>query len=286
MILSHDLNLNGYLINNEIWFNITADLPVVYFKVFLQNLSNGKTSTSFISYTDANNSSKVNIQSVVKSLFDVPNGTDNNASQVRITITSNDGTSINFTKAFVRGGLRTNEINQNTTPNKRLRISQNIPVWLGFPVTESFLNPDYSITTNEILNISEIEYKRSKGCNNIYVKFLNQMGGYSYWVFESYSEKETGTNLGSLISGVNSLLDLGSESISSLEVFSKIPKEYKQYAKDFIVSPDVYVYQNANWKKVITKNNSIEVDNIKKVYSVTFNLSLEYRFNPSLLWSN
>jgi len=28
MIISHDLNGNGYLINNEIWFNINSDSDV------------------------------------------------------------------------------------------------------------------------------------------------------------------------------------------------------------------------------------------------------------------
>lgn len=286
MIISNDLNLNGYYINNEIWFNITEDVPVTYFKIYLQNLSNGKQSTTFISYVDQNNSSRVNLQSIVKSLFDIPNGTDNNSRLFKINIESSLGTSTNFNKSFIRGGIRTNDINQNTSPNKRLRLSNNIPIWLGFPITESFLNPDYSVNTTPLGNITEVDYKKAKGCNNIYFKFLNQLGGYSYWMFESYAEKETGTNLGSIISGGNSLVDLGNISNSDLQVFSKIPKEYKNYAKDFIVSPDVYVWQNSEWKKVFTKNNSIEVDNIKKVYTVTFNLDLKYRYNPSLLWSN
>jgi hypothetical protein len=286
MIISNDLNLNGYYINNEIWFNITEDIPIVYFKIYLQNLSNGKQSTVFISYVDQNNNSRVNLQPIIKSLFSVPNGTDNNSQLFKINIQSSLGTSINFNKTFIRGGIRSNDVNQNTSPNKRLRLSNNIPIWLGFPVTESFLNPDYTISTTPLANITDVDYKRTKGCNNIYFKFLNQLGGYSYWVFESYGEKETGTNVGSIISGGNELIDLGNISNSDLQVFSKIPKEYKNYAKDFIVSPDVYVWQNAVWKKVFTKNNNIEIDNIKKVYTVNFNLDLKYRFNPSLLWSN
>jgi hypothetical protein len=105
-------------------------------------------------------------------------------------------------------------------------------------------------------------------------------------VFESYLEKENASNQGSVVNGGNAILDLGNVSASELRLFSKIPREYRDYAKDFIVSPDIYVYQNAAWKKVTTKNNTYEFDNVKKVYAVNFMLELKYRFNPSLLWSN
>jgi hypothetical protein len=283
MIISHDLNGNGYLINNEIWFNITSDLPVAYFRLFVQNLSNGKISSTFTAYTQTN-SARVNLQSIIKSLFDVPNGIENNSATFKITITASDGTVINFNKSFIRGGVRTISINQTIQNNQILRISDTIPIWQGLPISESFLNTNYSITTIALANITNVDYRRAKGCNNVYLKFLNQRGGYSFWLFESYSQKETTRNKGNLIDGNGSFIDLGTDSNSDLQVYSKIPKEYKQYAIDFIVSPDVYVWQDAIWKKVTTKNNSLEVDNIKKVYSVNFNLDLNYRFNPSLLW--
>jgi hypothetical protein len=285
MIISHNLNGNGYLINNEIWFDISSDLPVAYFRIFLQNLANGKISSTFTAYTQTN-SARVNLQSIIKSLFDVPNGNDNNSASFKITITASDGTSINFNKSFIRGGKRTTAINQTIQNNQRLRISETIPIWQGLPISESYLNTNYSISSIPLANITDVDYRRGKGCNNIYFKFLNQKGGYSFWMFESYSEKETARNNGNVIGGNGQLIDLGNDSNSDLQVYSKIPKEYKQYAKDFIVSPDVYVWQEAIWKKVTTKNNSIEVDNIKKVYTVNFNLDLNYRFNPTLLWSN
>lgn len=288
MIISHDLNSNGYLINNEIWFNVNSDVSVVYFKLVLTNLGNGKISTNFISYADANNNVFVNIQPIVKSLFSVPNGTTNNSTKIQISITSNTGTNIIFTKDFVRGGNRVNETNQTISPNQSLRLYEKLPVWSGFSAYDYFLTSDYLIQEKNLSEIDPlfIDYRRIKGCNNIYLKYLNQKGGYSYWLFESYSEKESNDPVGDLVSGDNSLLDLGQESKSDLQIYSKIPKEYKQYAFDLIVSPDVYAYQNGSWKKIFMKSNSIEKDNIKRVYSVNLNIDLKYRFNPSLLWSN
>lgn len=286
MTISHDLNSNGYLINNEIWFNVNSDEPLVYYKIFLQNLSNGKVSSTFVTYADVNNSVFINIQAVVKSMFDVPNGTDKNTNTIKITITSDNGTSINFNKSFIRGGKRTNDTNITISPNSSLRLATNLPVWGGFPVNDFYLNPDYTISILQLADVTNIDYKRVKGCNNIYIKFLNQNGGYSFWLFESYSEKKSGTSLGNIIGSDNKLLDLGVESKSELSFYSKIPKEYKQYANDFIDSQDVYAYQNAGWKKIFVSSNSLELDNVKKVYSVNFNVNLAYRFNPSLLWSN
>lgn len=286
MIISHDLNSNGYLINNEIWFNINADSTVVYFKLILMNLANSKISTQFISYADVNNNAFVNIQSVVKSLLDVPNGSTNNSTKIQISITANDGTNITFTKDFVRGGKRVNETNQTISPNQTLRLSEKLPVWSGFPVNDYFLSSGYVIQEQNLADVTNIDYKRIKGCNNVYIKFLNQNGGYSYWLFESYTKKESNNPLGYVINAQNNMVDLGSESDNDLQIYSKIPKEYRQYALDIIVSPDIYAYRNGTWEKLFMKSNSNEYDNIKKVYSVNINIDLNYRFNPSLLWSN
>ena len=103
MIISHDLNGNGYLINNEIWINVKADADIVYFKFIFMNLANSKISTQFISYADPNDSVFVNIQSVVKSLMNVPDGETNNSTKIQISITANDGTNTTFQKDFIRG---------------------------------------------------------------------------------------------------------------------------------------------------------------------------------------
>lgn len=289
MIISHDLNGNGYFINNQIWFNITADTTAIYFKLILTNLANGKISTQFISYADANNSVFVNIQPIIKSLFDEPDGETNNSTKVRISITANDGANVTFTKDFVRGGNRTNDTNQTISPNQTLRLSEKLPVWSGFPTYDYFLSSAYVIQKQNLADLDPagIDYKRIKGCNNVYIKFLNQKGGYSYWLFESYTKKESNTNLGYLVSSkTNNLLDLGNESESGLQIYSKISKEYRQYALDLINSPDIYAYRSGIWEKIFSRNNTIEYDNIKKVYSVNLNIDLHYRFNPSLLWSN
>lgn len=287
MIISHDLNSNGYLINNEIRFKVTSDEPVIYFTIWFVNLATGKITTGFVSYTDINNTININIQPIIKSLFLVPDGGTNNSTKIRISITaSGSGTNIQFIKSFIRGGKRVNDINQTGITSESLRVSEMLPVWSGFPCYDYMLDYDYVIQQQNLSIVDNIDYRRIKGCNNIYLKFLNQNGGYSFWLFESYSEKESNTPLGSIIGENNNLVDLGSESKSGLQIYSKIPKEYKQYAFDLIVSADVYVYQNASWKKVFLKSNSVEKDNIKKVYTVNINIDLNYRFNPSLLWSN
>lgn len=283
MTISHDLNGNGYFINNEIWFKISSD-TAIYFNVVLQNLSNAKISSKFTCYTDQLNSSFINIQPIVKSLFDVPNGQDKTTAKINITITGNDGTTISFVKDFIRGGVRTNNVNQTISPNQSLRLYSTIPVWAGYPVNDYFLNPDYSVSVLSLADAVNIDYRRVKGCNSRYLKFLNQKGGYSFWLFESFSNKEAGLGTGYLVDSKNNLLDLGAESNSEISLYSKFPMNYKQYLYDLIVSPDVYIYKDAGWEKIFLKSNSVEFDDVKKAYSVNLQFDLNYRFNPSLLW--
>lgn len=284
-MLSHNLNSNGYLINNEIWISIDSDIQVEYFTLFVQNATDGINTNTFTFYPDNNNNSRVNLQSIMKSIM------QGNYAKCTINITSydtfdNNANSLTLTKDFIRGGNRTNDINQTISPNQRLRISDNIPIWKGYDVTESFLNADFTIAELQQVDIADIDYRRSKGCNNVYLKFMNQKGGWSYWMFESHNETEKASGYGSTIDNDNELLDLGSVSDSKLEVYSKIPKKYKQYANDVVVSHDVRIYDNGKWFKIFPKNNSIEIDNVKKAYAVTFRFDLKYRFNPSLIWSN
>lgn len=285
-MITHDLNQNGYLINNEIWFTISSNTLVRYYNVVLQNLSNSKVSSTFTCYADQNNKAFVNIQSIVKGLFDVPNGIDKNYTKIRITITANNSDSINFTKDFIRGGRRVNDVNKTATPNQTLRLASTLPVWAGYPVNDYYLNPNYSISILGLADVSGIDYRRVKGCNNKYLKFLNQNGGYSFWLFESFVDKHSGTNLGSLIDSSNKQLDLGTYNQNELSAYSKIPAIYKQYADDLIVSQDIYIYKNANWEKIFLKSNSIDFDNVKKAYSVNIQFDYKYRLNTSLLWSN
>lgn len=285
------LSGDRYLINNEINLTVQSVSTPVYFKTVLQNLSNGLISTNLIAYPDTLLSAQISLQSIVKSLFDYPRDattTDitKNSNKFSIKIYYNDGVGeilgYSVEKTFVRGGKRTTETNQ-TLSQTILTPTNKLPYWNGYETAEYYFDVQNLIRKRAFADIDPINLKemRSKGCNEIYFKFLNQNGGYSNWLFESKTETENNANLGGFIRN-NNVDDLGNTADYKLSVQSKVPKEFKQLILDLIVSPEIY----ANGVRVRSGRNSLSYDEIKRVYNVSINFEQDNRFNPSLLWSN
>jgi hypothetical protein len=264
--------------------SIWADQPVTYYRLRVSSpVAGGVTLNLYAKSSDI----RFNLQPIVKGLM--PFGS--NFTMIRIYI--NPDNKLDFglevAKMVIRGGRRvTNSIfNQTIAPTDSLRISEKLPAWDGYDYKDYELDNRYFINEVPKSKIRDIDYRRKKGCNNIYVTFLNQNGGYSSWLFESHERKESSSNLGSFLdSNSNQVLDLGQEIKSEMQLFSKIPQEYKAYILDLIVSSDVSIYNayTGHYEKVFLKSNSFDFDNIKKVYNVSINLELKYRFNPSLIW--
>lgn len=282
-ILITGLESDNYFINNEIWMGMSVIDQITRYSLTLNNLNNGKFTRSFILFTN-NSRANVNIQPILKSLFDYP--TVRNQNKFQISIQAYNGNSLvhsaTIVKNFIRGGNRTELTNQSIALGTILRPSLRLPVWDGFPTQEYFLDNTGSIQTR---NADLVDNKRVKGCNNIYFRFLNQKGGYSNWLFESYSNPETNSNLGAFVRN-NKIEDLGNEVDNSLNVYSKVPSEYYSLLKDLFISLDIYVWQDLRWKKVISNKNTSDYDTAKRAYSVKAKFIFENRFNPSLLWSN
>lgn len=281
------LESDNYLINNEIWMGISVVDTITRYSVTLSNVNNGKFTRPFDLFT-LDNKASINLQPIIKSLFDYPNVRNQNKFQ--ITINAYIGTELSgtnsFIKNFIRGGNRTELTNQNIELGTILRPSIKLPVWDGFPTDEYFLAEDGTIQIRPFadVNPSSKDFKRVKGCNNIYFRFLNQQGGYSNWLFESYSNPETNTNLGAYVRN-NNIEDLGNEVDNSLNLFSKVPSEYYQLIKDLFVSLEIYVWQDLRWVRVLSGKNTSDYDTAKRAYSVKAKFDYENRFSPSLLWS-
>lgn len=285
-IIVTGLESDNYFINNEIWMVLNTVDTISRYELVLTNLNNGKFTRPFELFT-MTNTSRVNIQPIIKSLFDYPNVRNQNKFQITINAyIGNELSGTNsFIKNFIRGGHRTELTNQNIATGTILRPSVKLPIWDGYPTDEYFLDTDGSIQIGPFADIdpSLKDFKRVKGCNNLYVKFLNQQGGYSNWLFESYSNAETNTNLGAFVRN-NNIEDLGNEVDNSLNVFSKVPQEYYQLIKDLFVSLEIYVWQDLRWKRVLSGRNTSDYDTAKRAYSVKAKFDIENRYNPSLLW--
>lgn len=291
---------DNYLINNDIILKIESIVNVPYITLQFNNLTNQEQSGTSRHYLSADNTVTVNISPYIKSLFSYPNaGSDYtttgqaipNVNTIRISMNfegnSNPHT---FTKSFIRGGKRSNRYNETLSTGQWLTPSDKIPVWIGFPVAGYYLETisNSRVITKKLDNgISSTlkDLRRQKGCNPLYVKFLNQMGGYSYWLFDSFTETENNANIGSFIRN-NELADLGNTSESKIQATGKVPQQYIEIIKDLGVSPEIYIYREGNWKRVLSNSNPVVLDDNKRSYNVKISLSPEYRFNPSLVWSN
>ncbi len=296
---------NRYYINNEININITANQQPAYFKTVIYNLTNQQTSTSLISYPDALFSAQLGLQAIIKSLFTYPQDADgyviqnqivNNANKIKISVYYNpaddDGNpteeflGFETQKTFIRGGERTTQTNRTSLAGIITPVDK-LPVWIGYDTAEYYIDDVARLRKRLLMDVSSsrIHVMRSKGCNETYVKFLNQRGGYSNWLFESHEDNENNTNQGGFIRN-NEVDDLGNETDFKLQVSAKVPKAFKQLILDLIISPEIYATINGELTRVRSGRNSIKYDEIKRSYNVSINFEVDNRFNPSLLWSN
>lgn len=292
-----------YLINNPIVIDFLSTEQPLYFKIKIVNLTNQKASTDIIIYPNANSYSTVDLSPLFKSLFDYPADADgyiiqdqivNNLNRFKISIYYNETLDVDdellgfeTIKSFIRGGNRTTESNQTIGGLAILNISEKIPVWIGYDTAEYYLDGNNLMRKRLLMDIpsSRIDYRRPKGCNEVYVKFLNQRGGYSTWLFESHNNTESNDNLGGFVRN-NTADDLGNEASNKITCNGKIPKAYKQLIDDLIVSPEIYAIYNGVTERVRSGRNSFTYDNIKRTYNVNIAFDIDYRFNPSITWSN
>lgn len=276
-----------FLSNNPILVNIEETSAFDFFTVKV-----GSYAASTI--TPINNKATLDISSYVKSLL--PLG--NKMVKLSIVVSSyrkvsgNDQllSSTTLNKHFIRGGKRGSQTNTTAQPNEILKTTDKIPYWAGYPGVFSRL-----IQSSGFWSISNIqldpafdfvEQRKIKGCNSIYVRFLNSLGGYSYWMFEGVTDQQKNTNEG-LINNTR-MIDLGNSYDQELELYSKVPKSYIALIQDLIISPDIYIYrlgeEGVVWDRYYSANNTLEVNPAKNAQSVKVKLKPFNKFNPQLVW--
>lgn len=190
-----------------------------------------------------------------------------------------------FTKHFIRGGKRIYESNQNLVAGQNLLVTDSIPVWGGYPVDYYTTNTSSGIVKNNSIPTNLKEERSVKGCDPLYVKFMNSLGGYSYWLFENYENEEGNDNLGSVSRQVG-ILDLGNEFDSEIELISKVPDRFIDLIKDLIISKEIYLYNSDSqtWSRISSKNNKIKTNPFDVNTKVKLKFAIPTRYNPSLLW--
>ena len=298
---------NFYKINNDVVLEVPQHPDGISYKaeVVLRNTVTNVNTIPLQAYFIAGSSLKFNISALVKWLIGSPSETTDYTNLTPYDILTNylkanvvvkryyyppnstvlvyDVADVN--KVFVRAGERVNKLNLTLSPGQILRPTVKLPVWPGYPTAEYTLAPTGEILKNNNLStVANKEYKLVRGCNNAYVKFLNQDGGYSYWLFGSVKTSDTTDSLGRA-NVLTEVTDFGASEDTEKELISRVEAYYMPLMRDLKASPEVYLYTGAGeFTRVKLKGNTSRETNKSKVYEVNVKLEVLTNFNPSLLW--
>ncbi|MGL5233834.1 MAG: hypothetical protein ACRC8Z_03630 [Empedobacter falsenii] len=288
---------NYYLSQNDIWVTISdIEFPTALMMVIVKNKATNKEYVLKAS-PSPDNEYRVNITMPISALFPYPNHININSLQefeITFTLKFADATkpdqSTTLTKYFVRGG-RNKDGNAEwfLTPSEELIVGK----WIDFGVTL----PGYAkrlqgsqiidfIPNNPYLHIL-------RGCDFKIIKFLNSLGGYQYYVFESFEIKnksKSGKSISKIATSLrqDDFIDIENNTERTIEFKAKTPFEIQDVITELISSLEVLMYNpngtddNAKWERLkLESNDSIE-NNYDKVYQNEIKFSLKNRVNRKL----
>lgn len=275
-----------YYINNDIIVELEETNGANYFSLAIAGFQ------IFI-LSCINNKLRFNLSQCIKPLVPVLDH-NNNVVKKTFLITSyklvgnvfEQVNQVEMTKSFLFGGKRGNKrnipvpINTILTP---IGSGVKLPYFKRYPNEYSIVtgaSPNYQVTTNTMLINDPNVLVRKNRCNEVYVKFLNSLGGYSFWLFENCTDEQKSTNLG-LINNVFEI-DMGSEFEQELELFSKVPKEYMPLMQDLIFSPEIYIYRDQEFNRFYSSGNTIEYLPSKRGQRIKVKLKPFNNYNPKI----
>lgn len=130
-------------------------------------------------------------------------------------------------------------------------------------------------------------------CDYKIVKFLNSLGGYQFYVFESY-EIKTKNKPGKTIAQTtnrlrqNNFLNLENSTERTIKFFTKTPAEVQEVITDLISSLEVFLYypdgddDEAKWERLVLESNSTVENNIDDVFENELEFSFANYYTNSL----
>ena len=220
------------------------------------NLNSGKSIPILRLYPRPNNIFSFNICQVIRALQPYPDHIDVNSLQnykLEFTVIFDDNTTQNITleKYFVRGGKEKGGVNEwHLSDGQPLLISKWVE-WRGL-MLPGYAKKIMGSIIVDFIPASADTYKMllPSGCNAKIIKFLNSLGVYQFWVFESSetSTKSKGKDVVSKIPlylSADAFRNVGSESSTEITMKTKTPAELQPIIVDLIKSPEVLLYDPA-----------------------------------------
>lgn len=193
-------------------------------------------------------------------------------------------------KTFVRGYRRTwTPTAQTLGATELLSPVGTIPFWDGFPIAVFQMDAN---TISPILVLPEGLGKRMRpptACEPLYVRFMNSLGGYSFWMFNSWewglSSSPSGT-----IPATGETKSLGFDQENTITAHGRIKSEHYPLIRDLIASPVIQIYSTGEvpfsqpWTKVEAKQNSFNTSNYGDMQEVSFQFELDQKIHAQTTW--
>ena len=297
-------NSSPYLINNPIKVEVSSDVNYNWLDIDIYRQPSFVPIYSIKLYPNSQYDITFDLSVIIKSLFKKistddnytsTTSTANNIDRFRITfrpITNQSGpvpTELNVN--FIRAGI--NSLQTNNTHSSSLDIDGYKLFWKD----NNFVLPSASYSFNSLnFKVEKTPINENtpgaiqmpiKSCNYTYVKFLNNLGGFSYWLFENTVTTVKSSSFGSSIY-YNDVTDYGVEVANDLVLTTKVDKQYLPILKSLVYSPMILIYKGRlvinNFERVVLQNNSITDDPNSNASFVTLKLIKLNNFNPSAIW--
>lgn len=247
--LSNDYYLSG----NSIWLTV-SDFPKVPVTLDLtvSNLTLPMTIPALRLYPAPDEEFRFNVSLPIRALQPEPDHMAINSLQsykISFLVTFTDGTTelSELTKYFIRGGRDKAGSAEWYLSNGDKLFTGKYPVWQGItlPGLAQWLQGAYIIEYAPTPEETHRIYLQT--CNYKIIKFLNSLGGYQYWVFESWEESDKASPLKTITRPTQRLRNdgfraLGTDGDRTLTLKTKTPIELQHVIVELIKSPDVLLY--------------------------------------------
>ena len=173
--------------------------------------------------------------------------------------------------------------------NSSTTIENALPLVIGFN--------DLTVSTE--ITPAYLLLEKEDGCDGVYLKWINDKGGYSYWLFKSNQSQRNFKNLGYLQNDNNNLEDtispevsLGYRSNDSFTVYENLLREeQKNLIVSMLDSPKVYMFTGTpfsqnnfnDWLEVKLKQSKFPITQVKRnLYNIKIAFSLPNNSNITL----
>lgn len=206
-----------------------------------------------------------------------------------ISETQGDTSQVFNNKTFIRGFKRTKSDQGITLPvGTTLNNADRIPYWGSYPVARFLIHTDSTIRPQLVIDSQYTKQMRMPtACNPFYVRFLNSLGGYSFWMFNSW-EWETSSDAVGVIKRTTSINNesLGFTEQNTITVDTRVKREFYGMMRDLCVSPVVQVYNQfgMEWLKIEMQGSSFQENNYEDLQEPTFTFDLMLNNNPQVIW--